>query len=136
MNGFFREQKMLVALLAVSVLVILAGLIMIQYTQHQDEQSLVNSTEVLAESAQVEKTIATMNTIAEMAGQQLENSKQPQTSGAAVGDTKPQASLDRVAALNGRIPDVGSDDWCEVMMVKDDSAWTTNEQEIFATHCL
>ncbi|QEY14410.1 DUF3012 domain-containing protein [Cellvibrio sp. KY-YJ-3] len=53
-----------------------------------------------------------------------------------VGDIKPQESLDRVAALNGRIPEVGSDDWCEVMMVKDAKDWTEDEQSLFAKHCL
>lgn len=77
-----------------------------------------------------------MNLVAEIAQQELKAQQSNQQMVQTVGDIKPQESLDRVAALNGRIPEVGSDDWCEVMMVKDAKDWTEDEQSLFAKHCL
>lgn len=132
MIRFFREQKFLAALLVLSFLVILAGLIMIQYTNKKAAETAVAE----QEAEQVQTTIDTMTVIAGLAEQELQESGATEAPVNPVGDVKPQESLDRVAALNGRIPDVGSDDWCEVMMVKDADAWTKEEQEIFAQRCL
>ncbi|EIK45116.1 hypothetical protein O59_001790 [Cellvibrio sp. BR] len=128
--SLFREQKFLVILLILSVLVLGLGLFMIQSTNKKSEQQtkqLVN---------EQEKTVAAMNLVAEIAQQELKAQQSNQQMVQTVGDIKPQESLDRVAALNGRIPEVGSDDWCEVMMVKDAKDWTEDEQSLFAKHCL
>lgn len=132
MIRFFREQKFLATLLVLSFLVILAGLIMIQYTNKKAAETAVAA----QEAQQVQTTIDTMNVIAGIAEQELQESASNEAPVNPVGDVKPQESLDRVAALNGRIPEVGSDDWCEVMMVKDADAWTKEEQDIFAQRCL
>lgn len=130
MMSLFREQKFLVILLIFSVLVLGLGLFMIQSTNKKSEQQ----TEQLVNEQ--EKTVAAMNLVAEIAQQELKAQQSNQQMVQTVGDIKPQESLDRVAALNGRIPEVGSDDWCEVMMVKDAKDWTEDEQSLFAKHCL
>lgn len=130
MMSLFREQKLLVILLIFSVLVLGLGLFMIQSTNKKSEQQ----TEQLVNEQ--EKTVAAMNLVAEIAQQELKAQQSNQQMVQTVGDIKPQESLDRVAALNGRIPEVGSDDWCEVMMVKDAKDWTEDEQSLFAKHCL
>lgn len=132
MIRFFREQKFLATLLVLSFLVILAGLIMIQYSNKKAAETAFEE----QEAQQVQTTIDTMNVIAGIAEQELQESASNEAPVNPVGDVKPQESLDRVAALNGRVPEVGSDDWCEVMMVKDADAWTKEEQDIFAQRCL
>lgn len=132
MIEFFRKQKLLAALLVLSFLVILMGLIMIQYTNKKATETAVAE----QEAEQVQATLDTMNIIAGIAEQELQESASNQAPVNPVGDVKPQESVDRVAALNGRIPDVGSDDWCELMMVKDADAWTKEEQEVFAQRCI
>lgn len=132
MIRFFREQKILAALLILSILVILAGLILIQYTNKKATETAVAA----QEAEQVQKTIETMNVIADIAEQELQESGSADAPVNPVGDIKPQESLDRVAALNGRTPEVGGDDWCEVMMVKDAKDWTTDEQSLFAKNCI
>lgn len=132
MIRFFREQKFLATVLVLSFLVILAGLIMIQYTNRKAAETAVAA----QEAEQVQTTIDTMNVIAGLAEQELQESASNEARVNPVGDVKPQESLDRVAALNGRIPEVGSDDWCEVMMVKDAKDWTTDEQSLFAKNCI
>lgn len=132
MIRFLREQKFLATLLALSFLVIIAGLIMIQYTNNKAAETAVAA----QEAQQVQTTIDTMTVIAGIAEQELQESASNEAPVNPVGDVKPQESLDRVTALNGRVPEVGSDDWCEVMMVKDADAWTKEEQDIFAQRCL
>ena len=130
MIQFFRDQKLLAALLLVSVLVIIAGVIMIQYTENNAPTS-----EILTQEQQAQSVVETMTAIANIAGEELQAS-QVSVAEPAVGDNIPQSSLDHVAALNGVVPDVGSNDWCEVMMVKKSNEWTKEEQEIFARHCI
>lgn len=130
MIRFFREQKILTALLVLSFLVIVAGLLMVNYTNKNI------STVAAQEVEQVQGTVSAMHTIARIAEEELQASKVTAAEVGSFGDIKPQESLDRVAALNGRIPDVGTDDWCEVMMVKDANAWTKEEQALFAQHCI
>lgn len=131
MIRFFREQKFLAALLVLSFLVILAGLIMIWYTTKKATEAAAAQ-----EAEQVQTTIDTMTVIAGIAEQELQETASNDAPVNPVGDVKPQESLDRVAALNGHIPEVGSDDWCEVMMVKDAKDWTTDEQSLFAKNCI
>lgn len=134
MMSFFREQKLLVALLLISLLVLGAGIFMIQITEEQAQQHTEQqAVQQLDEQA---KAVAAMNLMADIAEQELKGQQQPQPAVQGIADIKPQESIDRVAALNGRVPDVGSDDWCEVMMVKDAKDWTVDEQSLFAKHCL
>lgn len=134
---FFKEHKFIAALLVISVAVIVVGCLLI--ASSTPPSALPATTD--DENA---KTVAAMSLIADLAEQQLREQQQEQDAQelqqakalTALGDIKPQASLDRVAALNGRIPDEGSDDWCEVMMVKDAQDWTLDEQALFAKQCL
>jgi uncharacterized protein HemX len=130
MMSFFREQKLLASVLILSLLVLGMGLFMIQLTK---EQPTAETEQQFTDDQ--EKTVAVMNLMAEVAEQELKTQK-GQSSMQGVMDVKPQESIDRVAALNGRVPEVGSDDWCEVMMVKDAKDWTLDEQSLFAKHCL
>lgn len=130
MMSLFREQKLLATLLIFSVVALGVGLFMIQSINKTPGQQ----TEQLADEQQ--KTIAAMNLMAEIAEQELKAQQSSQQPVKTVGDIKPQESLDRVAALNGRVPEIGTDDWCEVMMVKDAKDWTLDEQSLFAKHCL
>jgi hypothetical protein len=111
---------------------LLAGLFMIQ---SENKKSIpVNQNDNL-DAAQV---VETMNLMAEVAKQELQSQQPDQAANpaAGIGDIKPQESIARVAALNGVMPETGSDDWCEVMMVKDADKWTQEEQSLFAKHCL
>lgn len=133
MKLFFREHKLLIVLLVLSLFVLLLGVLMIQ---SETKKATVANEQEQADAAQV---IATMNLMAEMAEQELQSQQSNQQAGnspVAMPDMKPQESIDRVAALKGVMPKVGTDDWCEVMMVKDAAKWTPEEQSLFAKHCL
>ncbi|WP_062062026.1 DUF3012 domain-containing protein [Cellvibrio sp. OA-2007] len=130
MIQFFREQKLLAALLLLSILVIIAGVIMIQLTENNAQSS-----EVAAQEQEAQAVVETMTAIANIAKQELQDSQTPAAQ-PAVGDNIPQSSIDHVDSLNGVVPDVGSNDWCEVMMVKKSNEWTKEEEALFAQHCI
>jgi len=121
---FFREQKLISILLAFSVLTILLGVALIWYNQ----KAAVKSQQDHAQYSAVE-------TIATLAARQLQNtvSDAPEEP---IQDIKPSESLQKVAELNGQTPEVGTEGWCEWMMVKDAAAWTPDEQAEFAKHCI
>lgn len=135
MIQFFREQKLLTVLLLVSAVVIIAGLIMIQYSKNIDSSPELTVQVPSVQEQNAQAVVDTMTAIAGMAEQQL---NEPQTSAESpvMSDNIPQSSIDHVAALNGRTPDVGSNDWCEVMMVKKANEWTKEEQALFAKNCI
>jgi hypothetical protein len=118
------SQKLLAGLLLLSVLVIIAGLLLIKYSESQATQN-----------TQTQDTVATMQRMATEAATNLDATRSQQHAGP-MSDVKPDIYAERVAALNGAIPDKGSEDWCAVMMVKDADEWTEAEQQLFAKHCL
>ncbi len=123
MMTFFREQKLIAALLFGSVLVLLLGIGLILYSENSAKDVAKTTT-----------SVQRLNAIAEDASQQLQQTiAHPDVP---ISDVKPEESIARVSALNGRIPDIGSDDWCEVMMVKNAKDWTEEEQSIFAKNCI
>jgi len=123
MMTFFREQKLLAVLLVGSLLVLLLGVGLIIYSKNAAK-----------EAAQAEATVQRLNTIAKSASEQLKETVV--YSDVPITDVKPEDSIAKVSALNGRTPEVGSDDWCEVMMIKDAKDWTKEEQSLFAKNCI
>lgn len=123
MLNFFREQKLLSALLVGSLLVLLLGVGLIIYSKNAAKKA-----------AQAEATVQRLNTIANSASEELQQTVV--YSDVPIADVKPEDSVAKVSALNGRTPELGSDDWCEVMMVKDASDWTKDEQSLFAKNCI
>jgi hypothetical protein len=45
-------------------------------------------------------------------------------------------TLCMLAMVAGCSPEVGSDDWCQVMKEKPKGDWTTNEAADYAKHCI
>lgn len=119
----FREQTLITVLLSVSLLVIVVGVMFIWNQQKQAEKKHI-------EQVQLDR----INAFAGMVQQELQQT-QVDTS-APIQDFKPAESVAKVAELKGAMPDVGTEMWCEWMMVKDGSDWTTDEQVSFAKHCL
>lgn len=123
MMTFFREQKLITALLIGSLLVLLLGVGLI-----------IHSRNAAKEAAQAEATVQRLTIIANSANEQLKETVV--YSDVPIADVKPKDSVAKVSALNGRTPEPGSDDWCEVMMVKDAKDWTVDEQSLFAKNCI
>lgn len=83
---------------------------------------------------QEQQQLQTLNNIANQAVENLVKTvAHPEVP---IEDIIPAESVAKVKALNGKIPEAGSDDWCELMMTKDGKTWTQEEQSQFAQHCI
>ena len=123
MLNFFRENKLIAALFIVSFLVILLGLVLLSYSRHQ--------------IAQQEKANAQVQTLTKIAVEA--ETRLLQTAGNAdvpIEDVIPEESLAKVKAMKNKNPEMGSADWCEVMMIKPSKEWTPEEQKAFAQSCI
>lgn len=118
-----REHKLLLILVAISLLVIVAGVLVIKKSNRAAENQ-----------AQQQAQIHSLNKIAEQAQAQL--AATAANTDVPIEDVKPEASVARAKALEGKTPDVGSDDWCELMMAKNADDWTEEERSQFAQHCI
>lgn len=123
MLNFFRENKLIAALFICSFLVILLGVALLMYSKHQ-----------IAQQEKVNTQLQVLTKIAVDAENQLlqtvSNSDVP------IEDVIPDESLAKVKAMKDKNPDVGSADWCEVMMIKPSKDWTEEEQKAFAQNCI
>lgn len=118
-----REHKLLLILVVISLLVIVAGVLVIKKSNRAAENQ-----------AQQQAQIHSLNKIAEQAQAQL--AATAANTDVPIEDVKPEASVARAKALEGKTPDVGSDDWCELMMAKNADDWTEEERSQFAQHCI
>jgi len=121
--SFMREHKLLVALLAASLLVIFGGIWLIQTSKHEaqmqpQQQNQLHSLTKLAQQAQNQLMATAADT------------------DVPIEDLTPEASVAKAKALEGQAIEVGSDDWCEIMMAKNSDAWTDEERSQFAQHCI
>jgi hypothetical protein len=129
---FFHANKLICALLVASMLVLLAGIIMINITN-----STAPQTASPVEAPTAAEQLAAYQSLANNAAAELETSRAA-AAGAKVtiGDMKPEFYAQQVAALNGEKAEVGSEGWCALMMIKDADDWTKSEHQLFAQHCL
>ena len=120
MMNFVHEHKWLVVLMAVSVLVIILGLIYIKIATDYEQR----------EQVKMQK----LNNMAKQAAQELmqtvSHADQP------IHDIIPESSVEKVKAMNGKIPEAGTEEWCEFMMTKNADTWTLDEQSLFAQKCI
>ncbi len=123
MLNFFRENKLLAALFVVSFLVILLGAALLIYSKQQ-----------MAKQAREQAQLQSLNKIAHEAQTQLmQTVAHPDVP---ITDVVPEDSVAKVAAMKDKNPQAGTDDWCEVMMVKPSKEWTAEEQQTFAKNCI
>ena len=120
MMNVIRENKGLMLLLVASVLAIIVGLWFVQASNKKQ--------------AQQEQQLSRLNAIAAQANAELQQSVVH--ADVPIDDIIPQQSVEKVAAMKGKEPELGSEDWCEWMMVKDSEKWSEAEQLLFAQKCI
>ncbi len=118
-----REHKLLVALVIISLLVIIAGVLQIKKSNHKAEVD-----------AQQQAQLYSLTKIAEQAQAQLRATAVD--TDAPLQDVIPEDSLAKAKAMEGKAAEIGSDDWCELMMAKNADDWTEEERSQFAQHCI
>lgn len=133
-----NSKYFLATVIGLSILVIIVGVLMIK---HANEQAVVYAGEQrkLLEKQQSQDTDTTLKQfelIAAQAEAELKASKSTESGPPAKMDFASDMTREKVANMTNKNPEQGTNDWCEVMMVKPDAEWTKEEQGIFAKHCL
>lgn len=121
--SFVREHKWLVIFTVLSLMTVAVGVVLIKQQEKKQQQAK-------NEAAQLELYNQAARQAAQELIQTVANADQP------LNDMVPESSLAKVKALNGKVPEVGSDDWCELMMTKNADTWSQDEQTQFAQHCI
>lgn len=123
--SFVREHKWLLILVVISLMAIGVGVFFIKQTEYQQQQD---------QKLQDQKQLDLYNQMATQAAQNLMETVAHNEQ--SIDDIIPESSLAKVKAMEGKIPETGTEDWCELMMTKNADAWTEDEQAQFAQHCI
>ena len=136
--AILNSKYFLVTVIGLSILVIIIGVLM---AKHANEQALIYSqqtAEKITEPAdnseqeivqQFQQLAASAE--AELAASKVDGSKPPQAM-----DLIPDESKQKVDRMTNKNPELGSEDWCELLMVKPGKDWSQDDQASFAKHCL
>lgn len=130
-----NSKYFLACIIALSVLVIIVGVLMVK---HANEQALIYSQQAKEQTAsrsdqeiiqQFHQLAASAE--AELAASKVDASKMPENM-----DPIPDASKQKVETMLDKNPSIGSEDWCELLMVKPGKDWSQDDQANFAQYCL
>ena len=127
--SFFHNHTFISAIFTVSLLVLLAGIIIINASAPEQAVATSSSSTEVAQ-------LAAYHSLANNAAAELENMRTAAASKVTIGDMKPEFYAKQVAELKGEAPVLGSEGWCALMMIKDADDWTVSEQQLFSQHCL
>lgn len=134
--------------IGLSILVIIVGVLMIKHAneqavvyeqmkkqEEQQKQSNEQSNKP-QQSEEADATVKQLELIAAQAEAELKASQSTESGPPAKMDFVSDETREKVANMVDKNPEQGTEDWCEVMMVKPDANWTKEEQGIFAKNCL
>lgn len=134
--AILNSKYFLITVIGLSILVIIIGVLMVKqaneqaliYSQQQNtKESVDNSDQEIIQ--QFQQLAASAE--AELAASKVDGSKPPQAM-----DMIPDESKQKVERMADKNPELGSEDWCELLMVKPGKDWTQDDQSNFAKHCL
>lgn len=136
--AILNSKYFLSIIVGLSILVIIAGVFMVK---HANEQAIVYAEQqkLMADqkaNQDANETLEKLHAMAAQAQAELDASRSTQTGAPEKIDFTPESAKEKVANMQNKNPESGSEDWCEVMMVKPDTEWTQEEQRIFARNCL
>jgi hypothetical protein len=133
--AILNSKYFLVTVIGLSILVIIIGVLMVK---HANEQALIHSqqsTEKQVDNSdqeiiqQFQQLAASAE--AELAASKVDGSQSPKNM-----DIIPDESKQKVERMSNKNPELGSEDWCELLMVKPGKDWSQEDQANFAKHCL
>jgi Protein of unknown function (DUF3012) len=133
-----NSKYFLSTVIGLSILVLVVGVLMVK---HANEQAVVFAEQqkrLLEQPKPQEEDefLKRLELIAAQAEAELTASQSTESGPPAKMDFTSDATRKRVADMINKNPAQGTEDWCEIMMVKADADWTKEEQEIFAKNCL
>lgn len=136
--NILNSPYFLVVVIGLSVLVIVAGVLIIK---DANEKALIYSQQQEAQQQQVndqsaENLVQQLEQMAASAESELTASKSDASAPPKDMDFIPEESRKKVEQMKNKNPEPGSEDWCELLMVKPAQDWAEEEQGIFAKNCL
>lgn len=135
-----NSKYFLNVVIGLSILVIIIGVLMVKNANEQaviyaEKQKFIAArTPVKEESAN--DIIKQFEQLAASAQTELEASKPATTQPLENIDFVSDESRKKVAEMIDKNPEVGSEDWCEVLMVRPGREWSEQDHQDFAKHCL
>lgn len=139
--NILNSKYFLTVVIGLSIVVIIIGLLIVK---RANEQAVVYAEKqkalALQKSSVEEEPAATivnqLERLAASAQAELEASKP--------SATKPPENLDfvseerrkKVAQMTNKDPEIGSEDWCELLMIRPGKDWSEQDHRDFAQHCL
>lgn len=130
-----NSKYFLASVIGLSVVVIVIGVFIVK---HANEQALIHSqqTAVTPVEDSSQEIVQQFQQLAASAQTELAASKAGVTQLPEAMDLIPDASKEKVERMTNKNPELGSEDWCEILMVKPSSDWSKDDQANFAKHCL
>lgn len=134
--AILNSKYFLSSVIGLSILVILVGVILVknandQATLYAQEQASKQRAEQLDSN-----TLDQLTAIAAQAQAELEATQSAELGAPKKLNFATDESQKKVDKMLNKNPEKGSEDWCEIMMVKPDTQWTKEEQGVFAENCL
>lgn len=136
--AILNSKYFLSTIIGLSILVIIIGVLMVKRANEQTavyaEQQKQSADQ--QGSQEDDAMIQEFELIAKQAEATLKASRSPDSGLPAKMDFTTDENRKKVADMKNKTPVQGTEDWCEVMMIKPDADWTEAEQGIFAKNCL
>ena len=140
MLAILNSKYFLAAVIGLSVIVIIVGVLMVKNANEQAiiyaEQQKIAAQKIATEQEPTDDLVKQLEQLAASAQADLEASKSRDSQLPKDLDFVPEVSKQKVNAMVNKNPDIGSEDWCELLMVKPGKEWSEQDHRDFAKHCL
>jgi len=135
--AILNSKYFLSSVIGLSILVIIVGVLLVKHANEQavvyaEQQKEIAKQQINSEDDVLKK----FELMAAQAAAELKAAQSTESGPPAKIDFTPESSKEKVSSMKNKNPETGSEDWCEVMMVKPDTEWTKEEQGVFARSCL
>lgn len=139
--AILNSKYFLTAVIGISILVIIIGLLIVKNANEQaivyaEQQKIIATKKAITEQESTDDIVNQLERLAASAQAELDASKSSSTQPLENLDFVPEESRKKVAAMVNKNPKIGSEDWCELLMVRPGKEWSEQDHRDFAKHCL
>lgn len=136
--AILNSKYFLSTVIGLSILVIIVGVLMVKHANDRAAVYADKQKQLVEQqpSQEDDVLIKELELIAKQAEAELKASQSADSGLPAKMDFTTDENRKKVADMKNKNPAQGTEDWCELMMVKPDADWTEAEQGIFAKNCL
>lgn len=137
MLKFLSSTKFLIAIIILSALTIFVGFDFVKYQEAQYESHLAQeaAATALAASEDILTEEQQLNLIAEEAETLLKETLSAHQGPVAL-EISNERKLEIEEKYKANLPEIGTDEWCDYMMIKPNQDWTDQDKGNFAKNCI